>query len=193
MDLESPGARDWEFGESFDRQVHQFSSCQQYRHRNDSSESCESQEVSSHIYIYIFDAGDANDAGESDGLSSGFGMKTTCIYSGSSILTCLALKRDDEKWLVMLQCFLNPFYPLSLQCCSGQRGDLGSHNTFSIRRFHRRWATFHTPFNPQNLSHIRRSIFFTIKANTLLTLKVSHEYMKALQRLHHPSPSTGIA
>ena len=50
-----------------------------------------------HIYIYIFDAGDANDAGESDGLSSGFGMKTTCIYSGSSILTCLALKRDDEK------------------------------------------------------------------------------------------------
>lgn len=50
-----------------------------------------------YIYIYIFDAGDANDAGESDGLSSGFGMKTTCIYSGSSILTCLALKRDDEK------------------------------------------------------------------------------------------------
>ena len=53
MDLESPGARDWEFAESFDRQVHQFSSCQQYRHRNDSSESCESQEVSSHIYIYL--------------------------------------------------------------------------------------------------------------------------------------------
>ena len=50
-----------------------------------------------HIYIYLFDAGDAGDAGESDGLSSGFGMKTTCIYSGSSILTCLALKRDDEK------------------------------------------------------------------------------------------------
>lgn len=44
-----------EFRESLEKQVDQFSRWKQYilRHRYESCESCESQEVSSHIYTYV--------------------------------------------------------------------------------------------------------------------------------------------